>query len=103
VLKAFTSVLVPFRDAGATIDAAITGLLARDDAALEVLLIDDGSTDSGAERARVWAKRDGRVRLLQSPGRGLVRALQAGLAAARGALIARMDADDRCHPERIAK
>jgi glycosyltransferase involved in cell wall biosynthesis len=103
VLKAYTSVLVPFRDAASTIDSALTGLLACEDGALEVLLIDDGSTDSGGERVRLWAKRDPRLRLLQSSGRGLVAALQTGLAAARGALIARMDADDICHPERIAR
>ncbi len=103
MLKAYTSVLVPFRDAGSTIDAAISGLLARDDDALEVLLIDDGSADSGGERVRLWAKRDSRLRLLHSAGRGLVAALQTGLAAARGALIARMDADDICHPLRIVR
>jgi hypothetical protein len=102
VLKAYTSVLVPFRDASSTIDAAIAGLVAREDPALEVLLVDDGSTDSGPERVRVWAKRDPRVRLLQSQGRGLVAALQWGLAAAEGDLIARMDADDISHPERLS-
>jgi glycosyltransferase involved in cell wall biosynthesis len=94
---------MPFRDAGSTIDAAIAGLVAREDPALEVLLIDDGSTDSGRERALVWAKRDPRVRVLHNQGRGLVSALQSGLAAAQGDLIARMDADDISHPERLAR
>jgi glycosyltransferase involved in cell wall biosynthesis len=102
VLKAHTSVLVPFRDAGDTIDAAVAGLVAREDPALEVLLIDDGSTDSGVARAHVWAQRDPRVQVLANHGRGLVCALQSGLATAQGALIARMDADDICHPERLS-
>lgn len=103
MLKAFISVLMPFRDAGATIDAALSGLLARPDPALEVLAVDDGSTDAGVERVRAWAARDGRVRLLRCAGSGLVAALQTGLEAARGGLVARMDADDLSHPERLAR
>lgn len=97
------SVILPFRDAAATIDAALSGLLAQADAAREVLAIDDGSTDSGALRVRAWAARDARVRLLNNHGKGLISALNVGLAAASGALVARMDADDICHPERLTR
>lgn len=102
-VNALVSVLLPFRDAGDTVDAALAGLLARDDAALEVLAIDDGSTDSGPARVRGWAARDPRVRLIATGGSGLVAALNLGAQAARGALLARMDADDIAHPERIAR
>ena len=44
---------------------------------------------------------DERVRVLDGGGQGLVHALNLGLAAARGRLIARMDADDECHPRRL--
>jgi hypothetical protein len=96
-------VILPFRDAGATIDAALCGLLAQADAAREVLAIDDGSTDSGTLRVHTWAQRDPRVRLLANHGRGLVSALNLGLAAATGSLLARMDADDISHPERLTR
>lgn len=102
MLKAFISVLLPFRDAAATIEAALSGLLAREDSSLEVLAVDDASCDAGPERVRAWAARDGRVRLLRSSGSGLVAALQTGLSHARGGLIARMDADDLAHPDRLA-
>ncbi|MDB4977415.1 MAG: glycosyltransferase [Myxococcaceae bacterium] len=94
---------MPFRDAAATIDAALSGLLVQADDTREVLAIDDGSTDSGPARVRTWAARDRRVRLLGNSGRGLVAALQSGTAAARGGLIARMDADDIAHPERLER
>ena len=97
------SVILPFRDAAATIDAALSGLLAQADAAREVLAIDDGSTDSGALRVLTWAQRDPRVRLLANHGRGLVCALNLGLTTATGSLLARMDADDICHPERLTR
>ncbi|HEX6243536.1 MAG TPA: glycosyltransferase [Polyangiales bacterium] len=103
MLKALISVLLPFREAASTIDAALAGLLAHTDAALEVLAIDDGSTDGGPTRVRAWAARDGRVRLVRAHGRGLAAALQLGLVEARGALIARMDADDLSHPERLVR
>jgi glycosyltransferase involved in cell wall biosynthesis len=102
VPTAFISVLFPFRDAAPTLDAALASLLARDDPALEVLAVDDASTDGGAMRVRAWMARDARVRLLRAHGTGLAAALRTGLEAARGELIARMDADDLCHPERLA-
>jgi glycosyltransferase involved in cell wall biosynthesis len=100
---ASVSVILPFRDAGATIEAALSGLLAEHDPAREVLAIDDGSTDSGSARVRAWAARDPRLRLLDGGGRGLVAALNLGLERAQGALIARMDADDIAHPERLSR
>jgi glycosyltransferase involved in cell wall biosynthesis len=102
-LRATISVVLPFRDAGSSIDAALSGLLAEQDAAREVLAIDDGSTDSGNSRVRTWAARDPRVRLLEGGGRGLVAALNLGLEHARGELVARMDADDIAHPERLSR
>ncbi|MET0284922.1 MAG: glycosyltransferase [Polyangiales bacterium] len=97
------SVVLPFRDAGATLDEALSGLLAEDDPAREVLAIDDGSTDSGRSRVQAWSARDPRLRLLDGGGRGLVHALNLGLAEAHGALIARMDADDIAHPRRLSR
>src|SRR5690606_38519156 len=50
-----------------------------------------------------WAARDTRIRLLHEPRIGIAHALNPGLAHATGRYIARMDADDICHPERLAK
>jgi glycosyltransferase involved in cell wall biosynthesis len=97
------SVILPFRNAGETVAAALSGLLSRNTCDLEVLAIDDGSLDSGPERVRSWAQRDARVRLFQASRAGLVGALQTGLQLASGGLIARMDADDLCHPLRLEK
>lgn len=103
MLKGFVSVVLPFRNAGATIEAALAGLLMRDDAALEVLAVDDGSCDAGPALVRTWAQREARLRLFSTSGRGLVAALQRGVHEARGELIARMDADDIAHPERLSR
>ncbi len=102
-MNASISVLIPFRDAAATLETALAGVLASGEHALEVLAIDDGSNDSGPERVRTWARRDPRLKLFRTGGTGLVAALSLGLSHAQGALIARMDADDISHPTRLAR
>jgi glycosyltransferase involved in cell wall biosynthesis len=66
------------------------------------LVVDDGSVDGTGELVRTAGASDPRLRLIQQSHGGIVAALQAGLAAARGEFIARMDADDTMHPERLA-
>ena len=93
---------MPVRDAAPTLDAAIESLLAQTDRAWELVAVDDGSTDATPEILAALARRDARVRVVRGERRGLVPALEAGLAAATGGLIARLDADDLCAPERLA-
>lgn len=92
------SVLLPVRNGGDDLLAAVESLARQDYPHLEILLVDDHSHDGAPQRA---AALDPRVRLVSSPGRGIVAALNAGAAAARGEVLARMDADDIAHPRRI--
>lgn len=95
------SVVMPFRDAAATLPAALASVARQRGADLELVAVDDGSADASAALVADAARRDGRVRLL-APGRvGLVAALNLGVAAARAPLLARMDADDLMHPDRL--
>lgn len=96
------SIVLPFRDAAATLAAALDSLAAQTLTDWECLLIDDGSSDGSLEIARARAAADTRWRLL-SGGSGLVDALNRGLAAARAPLVARMDADDLALPERLTR
>ncbi len=86
------SVLLPYRDAAATIAEALASVLADLAPDDEVVAIDDGSRDRS--RAIVESVRDTRIRTLESGGIGVAGALAAGLEAARGELVGRMDADD---------
>jgi len=98
------SVLVPARNEEVVIEGTLRAILAMDVPAdrLEVIVIDDGSTDATAAKVEAIARADGRVRLLSLPvqdrGRGKSHALNQGLAAARHDRIAVFDADNR--PER---
>jgi glycosyltransferase involved in cell wall biosynthesis len=69
---------------------------------LELVAVDDGSTDDTRQRLEGWAQRDRRVVVAARPHGGLVEALGAGLGACQGPFVARMDADDRALPERLA-
>jgi GT2 family glycosyltransferase len=103
VSDGFVSVLLPVRNGAATLGAALAGLLAEDDAAREVVAVDDGSTDATWAVLCEAAARDARLRPLRGDGAGLVAALQRAAAAARGSLLARMDADDVAAPERLGR
>ncbi len=96
------TVVLPVRDGAATLGAALRSLGAQTFSDFEVIVVDDGSRDDTARVARRRERRDGRFRLVRKPPGGIVPALQRGLAEARGTLVARMDADDVCHPARLA-
>jgi glycosyltransferase involved in cell wall biosynthesis len=95
------SVLMPVRNAAATLPAAVASICRQSLGDFEVIAIDDGSTDSSRPILEDWARSDQRVKLVPSQGRGLVAALETGRRHVRAPLIARMDADDVSHPERL--
>jgi glycosyltransferase involved in cell wall biosynthesis len=94
-------VLLPARDAAATLDAALRSVARQSEPRLECVVADDGSRDATAAIAHAFARRDPRFRVLALPRRGLVEALADGLAACRAPFVARMDADDVMHRERL--
>lgn len=97
------SVLLPFHNAGTALDAAIASIVQQSFTGLELLLIDNATFKEDQAIARKWVTKDKRIRLLQEPEIGIAHALNTGLAQAQGRYIARMDADDISHPERLAK
>lgn len=93
------TVLLPAFNAASTLPQAIDSILSQTFSNLELLIVNDGSTDKTASVLAHY--RDPRLRVVHRPHRGIVAALNAGLALARGRWIARMDADDRCSPQRL--
>lgn len=94
------SILLPVRNEERLLPAALASLFRQTLTDWELIAIDDGSTDStGALLAAAAA--DPRVRVCQQPAKGLVAALNTGLALCRAPLVARMDGDDICHPRRL--
>jgi glycosyltransferase involved in cell wall biosynthesis len=68
-----------------------------------LVAVDDGSTDGTTTWLAAAGREDSRIRLLARPPEGIVGALNAGIGAARGELIARFDADDECLPDRLER
>ena len=95
------SVVVPARDAEATLGTALGSLLAQSWPALEILVVENGSRDGTLALARAWAARDPRVRALSSDEVGTYPARNLGLAETRGAYLTVHDADDWSHPRKI--
>jgi glycosyltransferase involved in cell wall biosynthesis len=96
------SVVMPVYNSEAYLAEAIESILAQTYPQFEFIIIDDCSTDSSAEIIRNHALKDTRIRPLYLSHRGAGGAANAGIAAAKGELIARMDADDIALPERFA-
>lgn len=105
------SVVLPAWNAAHTLGAALQSLLDQLPSPngpvpdFEVVVVDDGSTDDTRTLLDHWRSTHllgNRLRPLYAAHRGIVAALNMGLAAARGAFVARMDADDTAHPQRLA-
>lgn len=94
---------MPVWNAAATLAPAIASIRAQTDRDWELVVVDDGSVDASPEILREHASRDARIRIVSTPHRGLVPALDEGLRLARGRLIARMDADDLALPDRLGR
>jgi glycosyltransferase involved in cell wall biosynthesis len=98
------TVLMPVWNAAPWLSRALRSLCRQTLRELEVLVVDDGSTDDSPTILRRFRDRDPRFRVLTLPRRiGLVAALNAGLAEAGGRFLARCDADDICHEERLER
>lgn len=93
------SVIVPCRNVAATVEAAVAGVLASPLRELEVIAVDDGSSDGTLETLRTLAARDARVTVMVSDGRGVSAARNKGLSAAQGEFIFFLDADDTVEPD----
>lgn len=96
------SVVLPCFQAEEFVGEAVRTLLDQTHAHLEVLALDDGSTDGTRTILEDAADRDPRVRVLvNETNLGLIPTLNRGVREARGTYIARMDADDLAHPRRF--
>ena len=95
------SVLLPVRDALPYLGASLRSLWRQTLSDIEVVAVDDGSTDGSGEFLDRAARREPRLRVIHTPPLGLPSALNTALAQARAPLVARHDADDLSHRHRL--
>jgi CDP-glycerol glycerophosphotransferase len=92
------SVVVPIHNVEAYLRPCLRSIATQTSADLEVVMVDDGSTDGSAAIAADFARRDTRFRLLAQPNAGLGAARNTGADAARGEFLAFVDGDDVLTP-----
>ncbi len=96
------SIIMPVRNEVASLDATLASVCSQaTDASIEVIVVDDHSTDSSRSIIERWAARDERVRLVNSPRRGISQALNCGLEAARGRYLVRVDGHSIIPPDYV--
>jgi glycosyltransferase involved in cell wall biosynthesis len=98
------SVVMPVHNAAPFLSESISSILTQSFRDFEFIILDDASTDGSRTILCDWARRDSRIRVIFSPERlGLAASSNRVLAYARGATVARMDADDVSHPARLER
>ena len=98
-MKPLVSVVMPVQNGGKYLDQAVTSILTQTWESLELILIDDRSTDASIA---ALDKSDPRLSIFPCRGEGVADAFNTGLTHAQGGFIARMDADDIALPERLS-
>jgi glycosyltransferase involved in cell wall biosynthesis len=98
------SVVMPVHNALPFLDESINSILEQTLSDFEFVILDDASTDGSVELLRKWSLRDRRIHLYESKERlGLSGSSNAVTSKARAPMVARMDADDIAHPERLRR
>lgn len=96
------SVLLPVYNADRYVAQAVESILNQTFTDFELIIIDDGSTDTSLKILQTYASKDHRIRLLSRANRGLLKTLNQMIEMAKGKYLARMDADDIALPDRFA-
>ncbi|MCZ6674633.1 MAG: glycosyltransferase family 2 protein [Verrucomicrobia bacterium] len=95
------SVILPVKNAANTLYRAVRSIQVQTLENWELIIVDDGSEDKTSEILRELSASDPRIRVDTQQHAGIVAALNHGITCASGKFIARMDADDVSHPDRL--
>ena len=93
------SVIVPVYNVESYLDQCLESIVAQSYSQLEILVVDDGSTDGSCDKCNRWAERDERIRVIHQPNGGLSAARNTALDAMTGQWVIMVDSDDVLHPD----
>lgn len=94
IARPMISVIIPVYNVEKYLNQCVASVVAQTYTDFELLLIDDGSTDSSGQLCDQWQKRDPRIRVMHQPNQGVSAARNHGLDMAQGELVAFIDSDD---------
>lgn len=97
------SVIIPIYNVSEYVDQSIKSVCEQTYTNLEIILIDDGSTDGSGEKCEVWASKDRRIQVIHKSNGGLSDARNCGLDKATGRYVYFLDGDDYIKPNLIEK
>jgi len=103
VAEPLVSVVVPAWNAERTLAETLNSIALQTYRDLEILIVDDGSTDATARVASEFCAREPRAKLIQTANGGVAAARNHAIVEANGAWIAPIDADDLWHPTKIER
>ena len=98
-MKDIISIIIPVYNAEKTINRCLKSVCNQTYKNLEIIIVDDGSTDSTNEILTSWKHKDSRVHIIQQNNRGAASARNIGMSAIKGAYFGFVDADDWVEPE----
>ncbi|MGM9737050.1 MAG: glycosyltransferase family 2 protein [Candidatus Cryptobacteroides sp.] len=93
------SIIVPVYNSASFLDKCISSVVSQTSRDIEILLIDDGSTDGSGEICESWSKIDSRINVIHQDNSGVSAARNRGIEAARGEFIMFLDSDDAICPD----
>ncbi len=96
------SVIIPVYNVESYLSRCMDSVISQTYGNLELILIDDGSTDRSGEICEEYAKKDARIKVIHQENRGVCGARNAGMEIAQGAYIGFVDPDDWCAPDMFA-
>ena len=102
-LMILVSVVIPVYNVEKYLNKGIESVLSQSYEELEIILVDDGSTDSSGKMCDVYARQDKRVHIMHKENGGLSSARNAGIREAHGEYIAFVDSDDWVEPDYIER
>lgn len=98
-IQRLISVIVPVFNTEKYLDACIQSLVSQSHRNLEIILVDDGSTDKSGQICEAWAAQDGRIQVVHQSNRGLSCARNRGVVQSGGSYISFVDSDDWLDPD----
>ena len=94
MMNKLISIVVPVYNVARYLDKCINSIISQEYKDLEIILVDDGSTDESGRKCDLWAEKDNRIRVIHKENGGLSDARNVGIDNARGYYISFIDSDD---------
>ncbi len=97
------SIIIPIYNIKEFMHASVTSAMEQSEADIEIILVDDGSTDGSGAVCDAYAEQDNRIRVIHKENGGLSSARNAGVAAASAKYVLFLDGDDYLHPQAVER